>query len=119
MSVRLVEAATKPRGWRGIENELRELKGRQILEKNFDKSRKHAAGLTNQPSNTDMPKTILVFFVGGVTYAEIAAIRMLEARPNNTWRYIVAATHIANGKQICDSFTQTYLKRKRDLEWTV
>merc|ERR1719203_1432996 len=49
-------------------------------------------------------KTVLVFFVGGVTYAEISAIRMLEARPNTPWKFIVASTSIVRGNDIVNAF---------------
>ena len=41
----------------------------------------------------------LVFFVGGVTYAEISALRFLS-RQNDGHEYIVASTSIVNGNTL-------------------
>jgi hypothetical protein len=43
-----------------------------------------------------------VVFIGGITYAEIAAIRYLnKSMPNH--KYIILTTHITNGKKLIDS----------------
>ena len=38
----------------------------------------------------------LVYFLGGVTYAEISAIRFLSEKDPNT-DYVIATTHLVNG----------------------
>lgn len=119
LSSRLVEASTRPNGWKAIQSELRELKGKCYInetmmneneKKNNDESRQQKQQQTRkqkaQQKSDAMSthKTVLVFFVGGVTYAEISAIRMLESRPNTPWKFIVASTNIANGNDIINAF---------------
>jgi hypothetical protein len=42
-------------------------------------------------------KTVLVYFVGGVTIAEIAALRFLNQRANANVKFVVATTEIITG----------------------
>ena len=112
LSARLVEAATKNYGWKGIRNHLTAIKGRQYLEeKIFDDIKTDDIKTDNNNTNNDnvinissTHKTVLVFFVGGITYPEISAIRMLENRVNTSWRFVIATTNICNGNEIINSF---------------
>ena len=72
-------------------------------------SRKQKAHQKSDAMSTH--KTVLVFFVGGVTYSEISAIRMLEARPNTPWKFIVASTSIARGNDVINAFIDQDLKQ--------
>ncbi|WFC98394.1 Vacuolar protein-sorting-associated protein 33 [Malassezia yamatoensis] len=47
----------------------------------------------------DQVKTVVVFFVGGVTYAEIAALRLMSKQQRNR-RFLVATTSIINGNSL-------------------
>jgi hypothetical protein len=53
------------------------------------------------------PKTkqnfILVVFIGGITFAEISAIRYLNKRPNSDHKFIILTTNIINGKSMINS----------------
>ncbi|KAJ1655506.1 Vacuolar protein-sorting-associated protein 33 [Dispira simplex] len=51
----------------------------------------------------DRPTTV-VFFVGGCTYAEIAAIRFLAQ--NNNRDFLIATTHIINGNSLMESIAE-------------
>lgn len=42
-------------------------------------------------------RTTLVFFLGGVTYAEIAALRFLSQMEDSGTEYIIATTKLING----------------------
>jgi len=42
-------------------------------------------------------KKIMIYFVGGITYGEMAAIRFLQ-KLNPTYKFIIATTSIINGK---------------------
>ena len=50
-------------------------------------------------------KIILVFFVGGVTYAEIATIRYLNKKFDGELTYVIATTHIINSKNFISSIS--------------
>ncbi|GLH02187.1 Vacuolar protein sorting-associated protein 33A [Gryllus bimaculatus] len=59
-----------------------------------------AATLARRDSSST-PRTFLVYFVGGVTYAEIAAFELLEKLTGA--RIVVGATNIINGKSLIKS----------------
>jgi hypothetical protein len=50
-------------------------------------------------------RIILVFFVGGVTYAEISAIRYLNKKHGGDVTYVIATTHIVNSKNFISSIS--------------
>merc|ERR1712228_1075900 len=132
LSARLVEAATRNNGWRAIQSELKELKGKcypnesmlaaavNEKKKENEKESKSESNIfsnllykkeTNKKQDAQQKsnamsthKTVLVFFVGGVTYSEISAIRMLESRPNTPWKFIIASTNITSGDDIINAF---------------
>ena len=91
LTIRLVEEITE-RGWGGIREELKKL-----------------PGFYEFPNNESMiikPKKqvnfVLLVFIGGITYAEIAAIRFLN-RTKREHKFFILTTHITSGKKIIDS----------------
>lgn len=46
----------------------------------------------------------MVAFVGGVTFAEIAALRFLQSRPDSTVDFIIVASKLVNGNSLLRSF---------------
>jgi hypothetical protein len=48
----------------------------------------------------------LVFFIGGVTYAEIAALRWLSAQPSHPCEYVIASTCIVNPESFLTSLQE-------------
>lgn len=46
---------------------------------------------------------ILVYFIGGVTFAEISCLRYLS-NTNENFQFIVATTQFINGNKMVDSF---------------
>lgn len=85
------QAAAQPRahpivGWRGFEDQLAALPGATV-----DETQAPQPGAEHEPvTNT------LVFFLGGVTYAEIAALRFMSSQTTSR-RYVVATTHTISG----------------------
>ncbi|KAM4890857.1 vacuolar protein sorting-associated protein 33A isoform 2-T2 [Sylvia borin] len=90
LSVRLAQLLARP-GWRSIEEVLKMLPGphfeeRQQLPTGLQKKRQHGEN-----------RVTLVFFLGGVTYAEIAALRFLSQMEDGGTEYIIATTKLING----------------------
>ncbi|XP_048370449.1 vacuolar protein sorting-associated protein 33A [Sphaerodactylus townsendi] len=90
LSVRLAQLLARP-GWRSIEEVLKMLPGphfeeRQQLPTGLQKKRQHGEN-----------KVTLVFFLGGVTYAEIAALRFLSQMEDGGTEYVIATTKLING----------------------
>jgi len=48
-------------------------------------------------------KVMLVYYLGGVTYMEIAALRFLSEKPEFPFRIIVCATKLINGDSLIKS----------------
>ncbi|XP_055462230.1 vacuolar protein sorting-associated protein 33A [Psammomys obesus] len=90
LSVRLAQLLARP-GWRSIEEVLRILPGphfeeRQLLPTGLQKKR--------QPGEN---RVTLIFFLGGVTFAEIAALRFLSQLEDGGTEYVIATTKLMNG----------------------
>ncbi|GMT31959.1 hypothetical protein PFISCL1PPCAC_23256, partial [Pristionchus fissidentatus] len=76
-------ADTMVRGWNNAETER--TFGRAFAES-------HTMTPAERRPDSRMRKAIMAFFVGGVTYAEVAALRWLAAQ--NNFRILIGATHI-------------------------
>ncbi|KAJ3424267.1 vacuolar protein sorting-associated protein 33a [Anaeramoeba flamelloides] len=51
----------------------------------------------------DTNKVCLVYFIGGVTYGEISALRMLSQQSTFEYNFVIATTNIINGDQMIKS----------------
>ena len=111
LTVRLVQLAIQ--GWAGKDETLRELPGRLV-----DIEQKHPpedlASALNGPrpsqslgaiAKEGKRATLMVVFVGGVTYMEIAALRFLSKRPTFPYHIICVTTKIINGNKLLQSLT--------------
>ena len=115
ISVRLVEAIAAPDG-AALATELPQVPGlphlayaprafsREELGCAFDDAGAGvlAAGALHRvspgsPASPGAKPVLVVVFVGGVTYAEIAALRLLSRRPDFPFTVLVAATAVING----------------------
>ncbi|KAG7264889.1 hypothetical protein CRUP_007328 [Coryphaenoides rupestris] len=90
LSVRLTQVLARP-GWRSIEEVLKMLPG-----PHFEERQQLPAGLHKKRQQGEN-RTTLVFFLGGVTYAEIAALRFLSQTEDSGMEYIIATTKLING----------------------
>ncbi|KAF4113737.1 vacuolar protein sorting-associated protein 33A [Onychostoma macrolepis] len=90
LSVRLTQVLARP-GWRSIEEVLKILPGPHFEERQLVPTGLHKK---RQPGEN---RTTLVFFLGGVTYAEIAALRFLSHMEDSGTEYIIATTKLING----------------------
>ena len=55
----------------------------------------------------DKPPVTLVFFVGGVTFAEVAALRWLGRNSTPRREYLVATTNLTTGDTMMESLIAT------------
>ncbi|XP_031092487.1 vacuolar protein-sorting-associated protein 33 homolog [Ipomoea triloba] len=111
LSIRLVQHAIRS-GWRPIEEILRMLPG-----PHSDSKR---SGFASSPSfdnllgsahNSDKVgdgrrSVVLVVFIGGVTFAEINALRFLSSQEGMAYDLIVLTTNIVNGHTLIDTFVE-------------
>ncbi|GAK64480.1 vacuolar protein sorting 33A [Moesziomyces antarcticus] len=111
--------SVKPRahpivGWRGFEDVVGQLPG-----PTFDEVQSAAAGpggsetstagaAATMPSDADQVTTTLVFFLGGVTHTELAALRFMNGQTRNR-RFVVATTNTINGNELIRSLSSVPL----------
>uniref|UniRef100_F6VM60 Vacuolar protein sorting-associated protein 33B n=2 Tax=Ciona intestinalis TaxID=7719 RepID=F6VM60_CIOIN len=100
LTCRLVEQAIQRQGWGGLEDVLRHLPGT-----NFEKIEARSAKGGKSTVGSAASKVVLVYFIGGVTYSEIAALRFLGRQKG--YRIIIATTAIINGSRMLRSFVET------------
>ncbi|GAB5354253.1 hypothetical protein AAMO2058_000103700 [Amorphochlora amoebiformis] len=108
VSVRLVEHAHGG-GWSKIKDVLDLLPGPVVETKQL--SRKKAPPPSQGTADSKKKKTTLVVFVGGVTYAEISALRKLGEL--NGRQYLVAATHFTNGGKLVSELREIRMLKAR------
>ncbi|KAH9932009.1 Sec1-like protein [Epithele typhae] len=96
-------------GWKGFEDVLASIPGEtfdilQRIPQGQDASAVPPAASLMLPR--DRPTTTVVFFLGGCTYTEIAALRWV-GRQNKGRKFLVATTGIISGNSIVDSIVGT------------
>uniref|UniRef100_T1J2P7 Vacuolar protein sorting-associated protein 33A n=1 Tax=Strigamia maritima TaxID=126957 RepID=T1J2P7_STRMM len=109
LSVRLAQFLGRP-GWRSIADILAMLPGPTLDETqqmHVGLRKRRGSGSSSQ-SSTDDQKVTIVFFLGGCTYAEIAALRFLSQLEDATTDYIIATTNVMNGT--------TFVKPLKEIE---
>eukprot|EP00236_Picocystis_salinarum_P003029 CAMPEP_0183833140 /NCGR_PEP_ID=MMETSP0807_2-20130328/5875_1 /TAXON_ID=88271 /ORGANISM="Picocystis salinarum, Strain CCMP1897" /LENGTH=598 /DNA_ID=CAMNT_0026079015 /DNA_START=25 /DNA_END=1821 /DNA_ORIENTATION=- len=109
LSIRLVERAFSG-GWRVIEDVLRLLPGPQFeIEQLVDEKGLPVERLLTSipPRDADKKPLVLVVFVGGVTYAEIAALRWLNTQANMTHAFAIATTHLMSSGNVIGPMIET------------
>jgi hypothetical protein len=91
-------------GWTGFEDILKSVKGQtfNIVQKPTDeKAAKSKAALTG----TGGWKTVFVMFLGGVTFAEVAALRFINrnlADSGQRRRIVICTTGVVSGRSVMD-----------------
>jgi vacuolar protein sorting-associated protein 33A len=98
LSIRIVEHSLKPLGWNGLSDILSCIP--EPMFEDYQTSNTLPSGrrdsLTSEISQSDIPRVILVFFVGGCTFAEISALRFLSQQGDNNVEFVIATTKIIN-----------------------
>ncbi|EQC25367.1 hypothetical protein SDRG_16776 [Saprolegnia diclina VS20] len=108
LSVRLVEIAATNKmahttGWRTIADTLKQLPGpsdeiSQLPPKSGDAD--SDAPPKKEGLGDEDRKVMVVYFIGGVTFMEIAALRHLSKQPECPYDIIIATTKIINGSTL-------------------
>jgi len=97
LSVRCVELLVS-KGWGQCYEILKLIPG-EVEISQYEKE------LLKKPREDNRKKVVVVFFIGGVTYAEISAIRYLNiVYPN--FQFVVATTEIINGNSIIEQMRE-------------
>ncbi|KAK6192041.1 hypothetical protein SNE40_003590 [Patella caerulea] len=107
LSIRLAQYLARP-GWRSITEVLNLLPGPKVeeIQQIPVALRKRRNSITSSHSSTGEQRVTLVFFLGGVTYAEIAALRFLAQQDEGGTDYLIATTKIINGSRLIDTLKE-------------
>ncbi|KAK0073869.1 hypothetical protein PV325_009092 [Microctonus aethiopoides] len=107
LSVRLAEQLIQPGGWQGLNDILGLLPGPAV---NGDirgaSSIIRRGSMTSEDSSSDPPRLILIFFIGGCTYAEISALRFLSQQEDLNVEFVVGTTKLINGNTFLTSLIE-------------
>ncbi|KAL8130619.1 hypothetical protein V2J09_019774 [Rumex salicifolius] len=109
LSIRLIQQAIRS-GWRPIEEILKLLPGPhyEVKRGGFSRGQSYdslSGGLSHIESVADSRRAVvLVVFIGGVTFAELSALRFLSSRDGMAYDIVVATTNIINGHTLTDTF---------------
>lgn len=110
LTIRIVEQSLKPLGWSGLNDILS-----CIPEPSFEDYQLYNSSngfsarrdsLTSEISQSDIPRVIIVFFVGGCTFAEITALRFLSQQDENNVEFVIATTKIINKNNFLSSIIE-------------
>ncbi|XP_057798899.1 vacuolar protein-sorting-associated protein 33 homolog [Salvia miltiorrhiza] len=115
LSIRLVQQAIRS-GWRSLEEILKLLPGPHLETKR--------GGFSSIPSYDTLPGSlnsseklangrralVLVVFVGGVTFAEISALRFLSSQEGMAYDLILGITKVVNGRTLIETFISDWDK---------
>ncbi|KAJ3651189.1 hypothetical protein Zmor_017242 [Zophobas morio] len=99
LSVRLAEQVTKNGGWKQLQDVLGLLPGPTLDES-------PAIPNTLAQNNSDAPQVVLVFFIGGCTFAEISALRFLSQQEDSNVEFLIATTKLINGTSFLESIIE-------------
>ncbi|XP_022906423.1 vacuolar protein sorting-associated protein 33A [Onthophagus taurus] len=92
LSVRLVEHLTKNGGWKQLQDYLGLLPGPTL---------EYLSG--NPLNNNNSTKVVLIFFIGGCTFAEISALRFISKQEDSNVEFVIATTKLINGNTFLNS----------------
>ncbi|XP_072956734.1 vacuolar protein-sorting-associated protein 33 homolog isoform X1 [Typha angustifolia] len=107
LSIRLVQHAIRS-GWRSIEETVKLLPGPHLDLKRGSSTVSSFETVLGAQSNMDRVadgrrSLVLVVFIGGVTFAEIAALRFLSSQDGMGYDFIIGTTKVVNGNTILET----------------
>jgi len=89
-------------GWQGFEDALRNVKGATFnkVQKGEDAAVKARHMLT---ATGGKPKTVVVMFLGGITFTEIAALRFVAKQMEGRKKILICTTDIVSGDRMMEA----------------
>lgn len=82
-------------GWHGFEDALKSVRGETF--NRVQKGEEQAAKARHMLSGAGAGKTVLVMFLGGISFTEIAALRFVARREQGVRRLLVCTTDVVSG----------------------
>lgn len=115
LTIRIVERAIKPNGWQSLNDILSTIPGptfedyQTTVQTSLSTVRR--GSFSSEISQSDTPKVVLVFFLGGCTFAEISALRFLARQEDNNVEFVIATTKLVNKNTFLDNLMETESKK--------
>lgn len=110
LTIRIVERALKPNGWQSLNDILSTIPGPTFEAFQSNDASNNSSGrrgsFSSEISQSDTPKVILVFFLGGCTFAEISALRFLSRQDDNNVEFVIATTKLINKNTFLDNLIE-------------
>ncbi|KAL4955436.1 Sec1-like protein [Aspergillus filifer] len=96
-----VQANTASPGWLGFEDVVKSARGStfSIVQKGDDKAVRARQTL----SGSNAAKTVYVFFLGGITFTEIAALRFIAAQEAPRRKIVICTTGVVSGDRMMEA----------------
>uniref|UniRef100_A0A8C5M3K2 VPS33B late endosome and lysosome associated n=1 Tax=Leptobrachium leishanense TaxID=445787 RepID=A0A8C5M3K2_9ANUR len=94
LSCKVIEQVLQRKSWMGLEEVTRLLNGNEF-----------SVQLSDNTANSDSQRTILIVFLGGCTFSEIAALRFLGKEKG--YKFIFLTTSIMNSTRMLESLAET------------
>ncbi|KAF2085650.1 vacuolar protein sorting-associated protein 33A [Saccharata proteae CBS 121410] len=98
-----IPSLSNAQGWRPFEDTLRSIRGATVDEVQTGEEKAVRARQILNGSGKDTEKTVVVFFLGGVTRAEMSALRFIRkklAEEGKPKRILVATTGVVSGDRV-------------------
>ena len=101
-SSRLVDAALRPGGLAASEEAVKVIPGPHF---SFDQSVDEggASGMGDGVDSGEERRTVLVVFIGGITFAEISALRFMSSQGGLNCNFVIMTTKMINGNSLVRS----------------
>ncbi|KAJ5073657.1 vacuolar protein sorting-associated protein 33a [Anaeramoeba ignava] len=109
ITARLIQKSIKSDGWKEIEEVLKQLTDGVYGEIAQQNAKSQNAPSENVVVQSDKKMVCFVFFVGGVTYSEISALRLLSQMEDSKYDFVVGTTQMINGKSLIESCFENYI----------
>lgn len=117
LTIRIVERAIKPNGWQSLNDILSTLPGptfedyQSSVQTSSLQATVRRGSFSSEISQSDTPKVVLVFFLGGCTFAEISALRFLAHQEDNNVEFVIATTKLINKHTFLESLMESDSKK--------
>ncbi|KAH9815664.1 Vacuolar protein sorting-associated protein 33A [Teratosphaeria destructans] len=89
-------------GWKGFEDSLARVRGAtvDVVQKGSDADASNARKTLR--GSKESPKTTIVFFLGGITFAEVAALRFISSQleASSGRKIVIGTTGLLSGKRV-------------------
>ena len=91
-------------GWSGFEDALKSVKGETFNQ--VQKGEEQTVKARHMLTGTGGIKTVVIMYLGGITFTEIAALRFVAKREEGKRKFLICTTGIISGNSMMDAATE-------------